>query len=521
MPLRRQQEKLRKLVNKISTGAPINEIFLPWAVGAGKSIAPVILSDLLTDNKKQVVLIPRNTLKQQGEAEYSNDIYPVNKLARIANNSGDPWRGCHSCFVTFQAVCMNPEKWIKIFEENEIMLVMDEVHHLSGHGDWIKTIKRLEELSFLSVYMTGTPYRGDNTKIPFFKYDENHNVDFSETENRKCIIYTNEDALRDGAVLPYDTTLIDGSGSYIDLSGITRHFKTLGNTGDNLRCVFDSEYAYHFIDLVFSYWFKIREQQPWSKILIVSPNIKIAKKYTEYIKNKYPNIRSGIATSEDSKDCIETVKRAKLENNINGSIECLISVGIAYEGLNIVQITHIAVISLIRSMQWIQQCLGRCQRRYGNKTQGYVFAPEDDRMKKIIKQISSGSINSATADPPELPQSKPDQETTGSAQTIEALSSKAHLENLGFPEFQPPQKIHETQSEIETRLRKEINTAVNKIVGETGNGNKHIKSRVFWLKVKMLVNHGRDDSGKLKRKKIEEMTIPELKKISEFCKNNY
>jgi len=519
--LRPQQLILKSLTEEIKNGSPVKEIFLPWAVGAGKSIAPVILSNLLTENKKQCVLIPRNTLKQQGEAEYSNDIYPVNKLARIANNSGDPWRGCHSCFVTFQAVCMNPEKWIKIFEENEIMLVMDEVHHLSNHGDWIKTIKRLKELSFLTVLMTGTPYRGDNTKIPFFPYDENDDVDFSETESRKCIIYTNEDALRDGAVLPYDTTLVDGSGSYIDLSGITRHFKTLGHTGDNLRCVFDSEYAYHFIDLVFSHWFKIRESQSWSKVLIVSPNIKIAKKYTEYIKSKYPNIRSGIATSEDSKDCIETVKRSKLENNVYGSIECLISVGIAYEGLNIVQITHIAVMSLIRSMQWIQQCLGRCQRRYLSKTQGYVFAPEDDRMKRIISQISTGSINSATADPPEI-KPNPDQEKLeGEAQTIEALSSKAHLENLGFPEFQPPRVKQETQSEIETRLRSEINHVINEVVGKTGNGNKHIKSRVFWMKVKLIVNKGRDDKGKLIRKKIEEMTIPELKKISDFCKNNY
>ena len=99
MALRKQQQKLKDLVLEIQNGnSEIKEIFLSWGVGSGKSLSPVILSDLLINNKKQVVVVPRNSLKTQGEVEYNNDIYPVDKIARIADNCGDPFRGCDSCF---------------------------------------------------------------------------------------------------------------------------------------------------------------------------------------------------------------------------------------------------------------------------------------------------------------------------------------------------------------------------------------------------------------------------------------
>ena len=77
MPLRRQQQELKDLVDKIQSGeSSVNEIYLAWGVGSGKSLSPVILSDLLINNRKQVVIVPRNSLKTQGEVEYTNDIYP-------------------------------------------------------------------------------------------------------------------------------------------------------------------------------------------------------------------------------------------------------------------------------------------------------------------------------------------------------------------------------------------------------------------------------------------------------------
>ena len=181
--LRPQQLELKSLVEEIKNGAPIKDIILAWSVGAGKSLASVILSDLLTKRRKQLVVVPRISLQVQGERTFLEDFYPTNKTARIASNTGDPWRGCDSAFVTFQTVCMNPDRWIKVFNENEVMLIMDEAHHLSGHGDWIKTIAKLKQLSFLTVFMSGSPFRGDDTRIPFLPYNDNGELDYRNTNN--------------------------------------------------------------------------------------------------------------------------------------------------------------------------------------------------------------------------------------------------------------------------------------------------------------------------------------------------
>ena len=263
--LRPQQKELEDLVEGIKYGSPIKDIILAWSVGAGKSLASVILSDLLTKGRKQLVIVPRVSLQYQGERTFLENYYPTDKKARIASNSGDPWRGCDSAFITFQAVCLNPKKWITLFKENEVMLVMDEAHHLSGHGDWIKTISILKELSFLTVFMSGSPFRGDDTKVPFLPYDENGNLDYRNTETLKWIIYTSKDALRDGHILPFEATTIDGSGSYIDLDGFTRDFHNLESSGDRLRCVFDSDYAYNFIDFSFNKWLEHKKKKPFFK----------------------------------------------------------------------------------------------------------------------------------------------------------------------------------------------------------------------------------------------------------------
>lgn len=524
MPLRPQQKALEDLKNEIQNGNNrIKEIFLAWGVGSGKSLSPVILSDLLINGRLQVVIVPRNTLKSQGETSYSNDFYYTDKKARIAANIGDPHRGCESCFTSYQAIASNPEFWIDVFTKNECMLVLDEFHHLADNGGvWGEVIKKLKELSFLTVLLSGSIARGDRGKIPFVPYDEKGDIDFTNTESRKFIIYTTKQALKDGVVTPFKAITVNGSGSYIDLDGITRHFHKFTGNSNELRCSFMSDYANSMIDLSFSHWMKYKKEHFWSKILIVSPDIKTAKEYVEKVSRKFPFIKSAIATSEDSKESEDNIKRFKKDNGEYNSLDCLVSVNICYEGLDVQPVSHILALHIIRSLPWNQQMIGRATRVYKNKQCGYIFCPEDPKMVECLKKIDGGIVESVDLEDiepkPEPKKPDPDQ-PEGIKHTIEALSSKAHLENLGFPEFTPPPIKKETQSEIEARLRKEVNAKVNSIVGATGNGNKHVKSRIFWMKVKLLVNKGRDDKGKLIRKKIDEMSVKELQKIADFCKN--
>lgn len=63
----------------------------------------------------------------------------------------------------------------------------------------------------------------------------------------------------------------------------------------------------------------------------------------------------------------------------------------AYEGLDVPEITHVACLTNIRSRPWVEQAICRANRSDHNhgKTHGYIYYPDDPRMKKIMDAIEA------------------------------------------------------------------------------------------------------------------------------------
>lgn len=509
MALRPQQQKLKNIVSEIQAGnSEIKDIFLFWAPGGGKSLAPVILSDLLVNNRKQLWIVPRDSLKYQGESDYQNEYYPVNKVARVADNYGDPFRGCDCAITTYQAIGANPQKWIDIFDQYEVMLILDEFHHLSEFGEWVAPIREMKNKSFLSVFMTGTINRGDGTALPFVPYNV-IDIDFSDSADRRWVIYSRDQALKDGAILPFMTCLVQGSGKYIDKAGEEREFHKFEGSGDQLRTAFQTEFAETLIDLTIAGWKRFKKHNHWAKLLIVSPDIETAKHYLNYIKHF--QVKAGIATSDDNKLCKDNIARFKQNNFLATSLDCLVTVAVAYEGMSVPEISHTALMTMIRAIPWLEQCLARGARNYKDKKACFVYGPKDPKLMKAIKSITAGKILSITAENPE-PQGdgKEKGESTFSAPQIEALYSNAHTEDIKKPDYSVfvPDQVLESQSHKEKRLRKEITSIINGIVGNSHDGNRKVKEQIFWKRAKRIIN-----------KPLKELSIPELEEINLFAQS--
>lgn len=516
MSLRPAQQTLLGYINQIKRGEPIKDIICFWSVGSGKSTIPVLLSDLIDSPDKKIVWVcPRDSLKFQAEETFSSEIYPTNKKIRVADNIGDPFRGVDACSVTYQAIIANPEKWIELFKKYKIILFLDEYHHLSEHGSWIEIIGTLHELSILRVKGSGTIDRGDQTKIPFTRY-KNNKLDMTDTLSEKWIVYNHQQSIADGHSVPFIAKLIQGSGEYIDLTGIKRRFDRFTGKGDELRTAFSTGYAYALLDLAIKKWKEIIIDQSYSKLLVVAPDIETAKEYTHYLKDF--NIQSEIATSEDQKGSKEAIRRFKLSNILPDSLHVLVTVGQAYEGLNAPPVTVMAIMTLIRSVPWLFQCIGRSTRAYLDKKESYIFAPDDPKMRYALKCINGGVILDADGNPP--PRSNGDNSGEGGTpQKIEALSSEAHIPWDGLS-LKAKDKDPRTQSEIENDLRKSINSKVSSIVMQHSAGARKVKERLIWLRIKQIVNNGIGESGII-RKKLGEMTIPELEKVKKHLDDTY
>jgi len=517
MPLRPHQQRFSEICQQINDGAKITDVIAFVVPGGGKSTYCPIASQLIHDDYTKILWVcPRESLMKQAEQGFRGDgIVDVgNHDIRLANNSGDdPFRGCSGAVTSYQGIVARPEYWIKISKKYKIILFLDEYDSLIEEGAWSEPIKQIYGNAFFRVCATGTIDRSDELPLLFTPYNDDGSIDFRDTESRKWIIYGKEESIRDGSTVHFTATLISGSGKYVDLDGITRSFKKFTGKGDELITAFRTDFAYQMFLLCLKDWNEYRKDHPWAKIIILANNIDIAEKYNRWFKENGYDF--DIATSGDEKLSAETIRRFKMPNGYFGALDGMVGIGKVYKGLDIKPATFLVFLTRIRGKSWVDQAVGRVQRAFKGKTEAFVYAPDDPKMRKVLQEISDCVIRNATADPPEKKGTYTSDEEAGPARTIQALYSKANID-IPQPDLPLITEHHETQSEIEKRLRVEINHTISRIISKEDQGNIKTKQRIIFMRIRQIVNNGRDENGKLIKKSFDEMSIKELKAVKLF-----
>jgi excinuclease UvrABC helicase subunit UvrB len=132
---------------------------------------------------------------------------------------------------------------------------------------------------------------------------------------------------------------------------------------------------------------------PTAKLLVVTANIGEARRHFRTLaENGYA---AGLATSHDSQEAVD-----RIEDFRSGRVNILVTIAMAYDGLDIPEISHIACLTHIRSKPWIEQMFARAVRI--NKHAGecldqiaYIFAPDDILMRELVQDIEREQVRSA------------------------------------------------------------------------------------------------------------------------------
>jgi excinuclease UvrABC helicase subunit UvrB len=83
-----------------------------------------------------------------------------------------------------------------------------------------------------------------------------------------------------------------------------------------------------------------------------------------------------------------------------GNINILVTIAMAYEGLDIPEISHTACLTHIRSKPWIEQMFARAVRinpdagPWGDQI-AYIFSPDDSLMRTIVEEIDREQTRAA------------------------------------------------------------------------------------------------------------------------------
>lgn len=409
MAPRRHQIVNRKIALGILDGEPVRKVVNLVTPGGGKSaIPPIYAATLIPAVADRICwVVPRNSLQVQAEqafsAQWLREWLDAMRQVRAAGNSPDPSRGTHGYVTTYQAVSAAPDLHLMEFERFRYILVLDEVHHVEEGGSWHRALQPLVDAAVLVVLLTGTVERGDAGRVPFLDYREGGGgelPDLASTPDRKVITYSRTDALAEQAILPITFKHLDFGGSWRSAEGELRSVESFDSVGrdessDAVHAALSTDYANDLLDKCASDWKAYASTRPLGtcQLLVVAHSQAAAKRHLERLRSGH-GLKADVAVSDDGAEAQKRIASFRARR-----LDCLVTVGMAYEGLDVPGITHLACLTHIRSKPWIEQMFGRLVRVDRGSglswaaQQVFAYVPDDPVMREVIEQIRTEQVS--------------------------------------------------------------------------------------------------------------------------------
>jgi len=214
----------RRALVRYLTAAPRD--FLAVATpGAGKTaFALRIAGELLAEGvvERITVVVPTEHLKiqwAQAAAGVGMSLDP-----KFTNSSAQNSDEYHGVVVTYAQVAKHPGRHRVRTENRKTLVVFDEIHHGGDAKSWGEAIREAFGDATRRLALTGTPFRSDDSQIPFVTYERGPDgLERSQADHT----YGYSDALADGVVRPVVFLAYSGEARWRDSAG-EEHAARLG-----------------------------------------------------------------------------------------------------------------------------------------------------------------------------------------------------------------------------------------------------------------------------------------------------
>lgn len=168
--------------------------------GAGKTtFALRVAAELLADRTVQAVTVvtPTEHLKHQWAAAAGEVGLALDPDFR--NSLGATSRDYHGVAVTYAQVAAHPALHMARTERRRTLVVLDEIHHAGDARSWGDGVREAFTPATRRLALTGTPFRSDDTPIPFVSYEPDGDGALRSAADHA---YGYPEALADGVVRP-------------------------------------------------------------------------------------------------------------------------------------------------------------------------------------------------------------------------------------------------------------------------------------------------------------------------------
>jgi len=428
-------------------GSHDGEAFLASATpAAGKTTFGLrVAYELLQSGRVQrvAILAPTAHIARQWAADAAR--YGIDLEPNRPNAEGPEPSDRHGVAVTYQAVAAGPRPHRNACAQRRTLLIADEPHHMGEDAAWGATTMDAFARAELRLLLSGTPFRSDNSPIPWVEYDADG---FSSAD----YTYTYTDALIDGVCrpitfVPYDGDMewmSDGKRRRADFSVVlpraedARRLRTaLDSGGDWVRRVLrdaDARLA------------EIRAgDHPDAGGLVVA----IDKQHAVELATRLEAISGEpvmIVTSDEA-DASQRIARFA-----GGTQRWIVSVLMVSEGVDIPRLRVGVYATSARTELFFRQVVGRFIRRSPapRRQMSFLFLPSDITLKALAGRIEEErnhaiELRPAVEDgeldePPDRVRSEPGEmfeALSSDARPDEHIAVGANLSLFGDPEPRP------------------------------------------------------------------------------------
>lgn len=412
-PLRSHQAQLLAILRAIAAGeAPeVRDLLAAVTPGGGKSLLPVLAAQALIPAglcDRLCWIVPRDSLRLQAEEAFADPRWRAalghGLAVRAAANAPDPCRGLAGYVTTFQAVAAAPDLHLAEFRRHRTLLVVDEVHHLPALGandngaapaddatgdatGWSAAIEPLLALAPLRLLLSGTLERADGRRILWLPYRRGRSgqeeVDLA-APGWAVVGYSRARALAERAVLPVAFGALDGEARWLGPEDEDGHRPALGPhrlrapapqeaTRPALFTALRTGFADALLQRAFAATRRLRAERRarlglapgepargLGKLLVVAPDQAQARRYLDTLRRWVPPAqRAGIALAvSEERGAPEALAAFRL----TPEPAVLVTVAMAYEGLDAPEVAVVAALTHIRSRPWLEQMVARATR---------------------------------------------------------------------------------------------------------------------------------------------------------------
>ncbi len=406
--------------------------------GGGKSLLPVLAASTLIDAgliDRVCWVVPRDSLRQQAEEAFADPVWRSalghGISVRAADNTPDPCRGLGGYVTTYQSVAAAADMHLSEFRRHRTLLVVDEVHHLPALSDmapdplaegleedaagWSRALLPLLESATLRLLLSGTLQRADGRGILWLPYRtgpraKTREVDFA-APGWAVVGYSRAQALAERAVLPVVFGALDGESTWLDEGRVAVGPHRLASpwptetTRPALFTALRTGFAEALLRKAFDATRTLRaerrqqrklaagsEHRGLGKLLVVAPDQTTARFYMDLLRGWLPERQQPtvqLATS-DERDAHEILARFRLR----AEPSVLVTVAMAYEGLDAPEVAVVAALTHVRSRAWLEQMVARATRVDPNAgpyagQRALVFHPDDPLFARFRHSVET------------------------------------------------------------------------------------------------------------------------------------